>query len=190
MWKRIRDHLSLLADIIQVAQPLSSLIAGAVAVATWVLSSIVTTRLEVVVPAVLVCGGAVLWLVTKLRMRWGWLPMPLGARLAYEELRDTVSAGMARRIGKGDPLEVLDFFAIAIANETGARVRGVRPPSRVHEEIPTAVFKAGTVTGGGRDLVFWENPGATYTELRVRAVDVRATIRRLREGDKLIGGRS
>jgi len=190
MLQRAKDWLSLAADIVGVygftstatGAGLSGIVGGAGVLA-------VSSKASFAIAAIIVFAGLGFGAMVWGRTYWGRMPMSLGARLAYETLRDTLAADFARRMAGGDPDRVLDFFATAIAREPGVRVRGVRRPAVTEEGVDAHLFRQGSITGGGNVLSFSDPSQFPIVDLSVRARDVRAAIKRLRSSDQLLDHR-
>lgn len=100
------------------------------------------------------------------------IPLPLAARLAYEDARKnkTLWAEAAQRGADPSPEGVLDyvgtFFGMSVP------IWGKHPPSTLDEVIDSTLARRGNFVGGAQRLEIRNSP-EVFTDLWVRASDVR-----------------
>lgn len=116
------------------------------------------------------------------RLRFGGvLPLDVAARVAYEVARknDTLWAHAAEKLGDDrSPDGVLDYVATYFGLHVP--IIGKRPPSTLDEIIDTKQAGKGTFKGGAQRLVM--NDGhTTFTDLRVKARDVKVVVAKMSE---------
>ena len=190
MLHRVKEWLDFVADVASAYGYFSAALGASVSgIIGGTMVLVLSSNASFAVGAAIICTGVGFGTMVWARTHWGRMPMSLGARLAYESLRDTLAADFARKIAGGDPERVFNFFATAIAREPGVRVRGVRRPAAVEEGVDAQEIRDGSITGGGRVLSFSNARKAPIVDLSVRARDVRAAIKRLRHSDQLLDHR-
>jgi len=180
MWNRAKNWLSLVADFLQLVgffgvSP-ATVVALAAAAAAW----FGNIRPFYAIVGTVCVFGAALYLLRSLSLRIGSIGMSDAARSAYEELRGTLWAEAAHRLGvDATPDGILDYLATGLS--TYIPVYGKYPPSTRLEKIPEAEVKRGNFAHGATVLELRDGRGRAVTELKVRRRDLWAAVKRMKD---------
>ena len=146
----------------------------------------------------LVCSGPIWWLLSREKSpsficNWRFsfsasslfpfsrlIKLGDASQKAFEELQDSLTAGLARRMSEEED-DVYSYFAGLLVLNDGCRVYGRRRPGTVYVAIPQELFDTGTFTHGGTEFSRHDGERFEYTDFSIRRSDFRERVKELRE---------
>jgi hypothetical protein len=180
MSKSIKDHLSLLADLLQVVSFIGLTPAICLALVSMVFGYLAQIPVFYLVVGTAIVFVSVVYLSSAFILRVGTISLADAARIAYEQLRGTLWADAAERMrANSTPEGILDYLATGLSLHIA--VYGTYGPSSKSEKIPETDLRSGSIEQGATTLQLRDNRNIFVKALTVRKRELRVAIRHMKE---------
>jgi len=125
-------------------------------------------------------AAALLFLGEKIFGKIGFMPLSEAARVAFEELPDTIWRVAATR-WEDTPEGRLDWVATRLSLDIP--IYGRVPPSQRLELIPKQEIRSGSISEGATSLQHWGDAVPSYVDLAIKRRDLRPLIDAMQESE-------